>query len=507
MSDKLLIGMAEESITPKGSISLRGQFYERISEYVETEITVTAMAVQQGNEQFTILSCDLTSISDNVVEGIRAKLADLDGFDPEKLMVNATHTHTSHSYVMKKRYDSTSNVAIMNRYANGKKYVPLTGDKKPAVSGAESLEFIIERGAAAVRRAWNERHPVSMKFGFGRAAVGMCRRVGYDDGSAKMWGDTNLANFDALEAGNDSGIEIGFVFGENEKLEGVIANVSCPSQILEHRSFISSDYWGKVKIILREKFGEDLKVLCLCAPAGDQCPRDLVRWVNPETPINDPNIKRPNYIERTADPSMFDIRGTWVAGRRIAREIIDAYEESAVADPCNVLRHEVLHIDLPYRRVTIAECEQADKTLREFFAQAGETFTYEDNARMHIQAGTIARYEDQQKRDVFPVEVHVVRLGNVAFATNSFELFLDYGNQIRARSKARQTFLIQLCCGADGYLPTEKAEKGSHYSAYVTSGHVGHEGGSLLVRKTVQTLNAMFAEDAPSEKKEASPVD
>ena len=40
MNDELKIGMAEVSITPEGkSIALVGQFYERISEYVETPIT------------------------------------------------------------------------------------------------------------------------------------------------------------------------------------------------------------------------------------------------------------------------------------------------------------------------------------------------------------------------------------------------------------------------------------------------------------------------------------
>lgn len=42
------------------------------------------------------------------------------------------------------------------------------------------------------------------------------------------------------------------------------------------------------------------------------------------------------------------------------------------------------------------------------------------------------------------------------------------------------------------YLPTEKAEKGGYYSAYVSSGRVGHEGGDLLVRKTVEEINKMF---------------
>ena len=94
--------------------------------------------------------------------------------------------------------------------------------------------------------------------------------------------------------------------------------------------------------------------------------------------------------------------------------------------------------------------------------------------------------------DVFNIEVHVLKVGDVAFATNPFELFLNYGNQIRARALAKQTFLIQLSCGAFGYLPTEKAEQGSHYSAFVSSGTAGHEGGEILVRKTLTEINDMW---------------
>ena len=111
---------------------------------------------------------------------------------------------------------------------------------------------------------------------------------------------------------------------------------------------------------------------------------------------------------------------------------------------------------------------------------------------MYIYGGTLARFEVQQNMDMFDVELHFIRLGDIAFATSPFELFLDYGNQIRARSKAKQTFLIQLCCDNFGYLPTEKAEKGSHYSAYVSSGQTGHEGGDILVRKTLSAINLFF---------------
>jgi hypothetical protein len=52
--------------------------------------------------------------------------------------------------------------------------------------------------------------------------------------------------------------------------------------------------------------------------------------------------------------------------------------------------------------------------------------------------------------------------------------------------------MIQLACASGGYLPTEKAEKGGHYSAYVASGKTGHEGGELLVRYILEMINAMW---------------
>ena len=104
----------------------------------------------------------------------------------------------------------------------------------------------------------------------------------------------------------------------------------------------------------------------------------------------------------------------------------------------------------------------------------------------------VRSYREQQDKEVVSIEYHVIRLGNIAMATSPYEMFLDYGNRIKARSKAEQTFIIQLCCGAHGYLPTEKAEKAGHYSAYISSGDTGHEGGDILTRNTITNINKMF---------------
>ena len=492
----LKVGFAEVSLVPKTDkkISLVGQFYERIAEYVETPVTVTAMACEQEGDSMIICSCDLVGIGSNLVELVRDKIkAVRSDIDTSKIIVNATHTHTSLLYKRRGKVTSDSALDVLRRY------LPDNANYEPKVSGdtlgaEESLYFLAEQITAAAVQAWDNRADALVANEFGRAVVGHCRRVAYDDGSAKMWGDTDHANFLALEGGNDSGVELLYVFDAEKHLTGIVANVACPSQVLEHRSFISSDYWGKLKILLRERFGEKLFLVCLCSAAGDQCPRDLVRWVEPDTPISDPNIERNNPTVRRADPSMFDIEGTWEIARRLYNEIEYRYKsaEKGIHENENLI-HRVETIKLPLRRVTISDYENAKRNLEDYVRNAGRnTFNFKDSAITHIWAGTMVRYEFQQKCNIVPMELHVVRMGDLAIATNSFELFLDYGNKIRARSKAAQTMLIQLACDSYAYLPTEKAEKGSHYSAYVSSGYVGHEGGDLLVRNTLEVLNSLF---------------
>ena len=251
---------------------------------------------------------------------------------------------------------------------------------------------------------------------------------------------------------------------------------------------------GKVRELIRKKYGDKVGFLGLISPAGDMCPRDMIRWVNSPVTLNDPNVSQDNKVIHRADPSMFDIAGANLTAKRVANEIFWALDDVTEYISETELVHKKLAVDLPVRRVTVAEYENAYKEITDFVKQCTGTINYEDNARMQIHSGVVERYNLQQTNDIFTIEVHTLRLGDIAFATNPFELFLNYGNQIRARSRAAQTFLIQLACGYYGYLPTEKAEQGSHYSAFVSSGTAGHVGGEMLVRKTITEINDMFKE-------------
>jgi hypothetical protein len=82
----------------------------------------------------------------------------------------------------------------------------------------------------------------------------------------------------------------------------------------------------------------------------------------------------------------------------------------------------------------------------------------------------------------------------VVICTNPFELYTDYGIRMQARSKALQTFTVQLV-GPGYYVPTAEAVQGGGYSAIPQSCAIGPEGGQILVDRTVELIDELFSDD------------
>ncbi|MBR3933380.1 MAG: hypothetical protein IKJ68_05690 [Clostridia bacterium] len=492
----LKIGMYEQDLTPIGPVNLPGQFYQRVSDKVESKVCANIFACEgEDGAQLIIAAIDQTSITSALYNAIKEEVAKkCPQIDAQKLIVSATHIHTAPGYKspVKEVLKGASFDNIYNYFPVGSRYVPLC-ENAEYMDEEEYFVILKDKIADGIVSAWNKRQKAYIAPEFGRAVVGHSRRVAYNDGTAKMYGIADKATFSEMESGNDSGVELLYVFDESKKPMGVIANIACPAQVLEHCSFISSDYWGKTREMLKQDLGSDFVTVGLCAAAGCQAPRDMIRFVLPDT--MDPNLVRDNEQRpRKTDPDMYAIEGAIEIGERVSMEILRKlkYAKENMQEDAAV-KNEVKNLNLPLRKVTETDRLNAQKSIDEYFNkhQKKEYDAY-DKAAIHIFVGVLDRYKQQETERFFKMELHTARLGNIAFATNPFELFLDYGNKIRARSVATQTFLIQLACGKGGYLPTKKAEQGSHYSAYVASGNVGHDGGEILVGETLETIAELF---------------
>jgi hypothetical protein len=451
----LYIGVAEADITHAQPMALWGQMHTRISTSVESPVTahVVALESREGDrpvDSAIMVSGDIIGLPHSVLVALRERVAErLPEFDVQKLFVSGTHTHTGPVF------------------REGAYRIPDEGVVQPT----EYVQFFIDRVSEAVAAAWQDRQPGAVAWGLGHAVVGHNRRAVYADGRAVMYGRTDQSDFRGIEGYEDHAVEVLFFFDRQENLLAAAINVACPAQEVESRSAVNADFFHEVREALRDKHGRELKILGWNGAAGDQSPHLMFR--------------------RRAEDRMRQLRGL-TRLQEIARRIVVAFDEAYEGAKQEihhdvVLAHRVARLDLPVRMVTDEEAAAAKARIESLSADPA------NQTRIGWHQRIVDRHANQNDKPTHGIEIHVLRLGDVAIATNPFELFLDFGIQIKARSPALQTFVVQLV-GIEGYVPTQRAVRGGGYSAIAESNTVGPEGGQVLVDRTVELVKSLWPE-------------
>lgn len=497
------LGWAQANITPKGPTLVAGLFHARLSEKILDPLTATAWAIESRDEHTVFVSCDLIEISDELREGVFRCLANADpkpiGLDPAHIVLHATHTHTA-PLTSSGTFHSSSD-----------------GLNLEAVQVSDYVAFAAEQIAHAVIQAWSTRAPGGIAFGQEFAAIGFNRRWVNADGRATMYGpeaqqkqreaanaqngESSFYGIDSaaaetlrhIEGYDDHCIQLVAAYDLQGVMTGIVVNVPCPAQESENEFAISADWWHETRCELRRRFGEHLYVLPQCGAAGDLSPHHLVR--------------------RDAYARMLALKGR-TARSEIAHQIANALAEalphlSGAIEWNPVLKHRTETVELDEYRITEADVQQAEAEA----ARWRDEFEAENNrlmekpelrskprwyvdvtyakARMILNQSIIERYNRQKERPIRKAELHAIRLGDIVFATQPFECYLDFGLQIQARSPGLQTFNVQLA-GSGTYLPSPRSVQGGGYGSTPASNPVGPEGGQQLVEHTVRMLHSLF---------------
>ena len=181
----LYIGAATVDITPKLPVAVDGQMTVRIAEVAETPLTANVIVLESGKENTTVIvSCDMVTIPTVLKEMIQKEVKkSLPVLDTKKIIINATHTHTG-GVVRDNRYNIPEGVTQVKDY----------------------LEFVSDQVAKTIVTAYNQREQGSVSWGISHAKVAYNRRAVYEDGTAKMYGNTAQSNFIKVEGYEDQEI-------------------------------------------------------------------------------------------------------------------------------------------------------------------------------------------------------------------------------------------------------------------------------------------------------------
>jgi hypothetical protein len=501
--DNFYIGWSIADITPDRPVIVSGQMNLRISEGVLDSISATALALESGtgpsSKKAILISCDLIGISDGLRDNVRNLLKEsLPELSPEQVFLNATHTHTAPACNSENDIKSSYGIEI------------------DALTPSECEKYIAERVAKAAEQAWKNRKPGGISFGLGQAVVGHNRIQTDFSGKSTMYGNTNKAEFSHIEGYEDHSVNLLYTWDKKGKLTGVVINIACPSQVTEDLYKISADYWHETRMELSKRLGKGIYILPQCSAAGDQSPHILV------------GAKAEERMRRLMLPDSVETGRKSIGQRiQIAQRISDAvtsvlpYMKNSIEwNP--VFDHKSEVVNLPNRnrigrgsvpkptdvKNSLKEAEKLKKQYEQLLLEIKENPKIMEKPRWYAKVAQVysnmrrafraaGRNDSARPRpdnpvgeqSKMPVEVHVLRLGDMVIATNPFELYLDYGIRIKACSPAVQTFIVQLT-GDDIYLPTTRSDAGGAYGSANT--RIGPEGGQELVEKTLELINNVW---------------
>lgn len=514
---RLKIGWSSRDISNEKPVEIPGQAHMRLSKGTLDSLTATVLVMDDGDDQVIFLTLDAVHVYVGLLNLIREKVKRLCPEIPvEKLVATATHTHTGAGHLDLAKY----NIEVFSKMGLIENPQDYQWDLRLDVYTPEEYsQWLSDTLTEMITEAWLSRTEGGIAYGYGYAVVAHSRRVCYMDdlsqregvdknsayacnGHAAMYGETNDDKFSHYESGADHFVNLMYTFDPEGNLTGAIVNIPCPSQSSEMEWYLSADYWHDVRTAVRKKHG-DIFILPQCAASGDLSPRILhykkaqqrrFRLKYGENPLDERCIKQHELAAR----------------RDIGERVAQAFDEVlswASKDIRNDLKigHKVIFPELHQYEVTEEDVEAAKAGLSVYMKQP--MVVTEDPMQDMIQNTTVInnrfrflnvlkRYEDQKNGNTKETEIHVLHIGDIAFASNPFELFIDYQHRIQARSPFEQTFIVQLCGQPNDYMPcylcTERAFEGRGFSAIVYSVYTSPQGGQQLVEETVRELKELY---------------
>lgn len=403
MSDRMLVGAAETTITPPVGTPLAGYFHPRISEGVIWDLKAKAVVAGDGDQAVCLIACDLISMPKEIVAEVRGRLQAATGTPGERVLVCATHTHTGPE-------------------TRPSRLVPTNDDY---LAGLPAL--IAEAGIQAAAN----RRPAQLRLGRDHEeGLAYNRRFRMRDGTEQFGpgDDLDLVAGVAGPTDPELGVLAFAAEGQTDPF-AVIVNYSLHIDVTSG-NLVSADYPAALTEVIRGVYGPEVIVLFVNGACG--------------------NINHCAYLRDVPWPANGVAKSVQI-GRALGGKAIGIIEKSLPSGSQTVdALQEILDVpaypwdDVLEHRLTEARSREQPNFFEETLLKWVDD--YDANTRR-------------------PVETQVLRFGDAVICAAPGELFVEWGLEMKQWSPFPYTFIAELANDSVGYIPTFEAFRRGGYEA------------------------------------------
>lgn len=425
----------EVDITPAVGGEVPGQWLRRIATRVRDALTVSALALESDGRRAAIVSCDVLSLKNRVVDALRARLAPL--VQAEYLILAATHTHTG----------------------------PPVCDVLGSSADESCIQAVTDSIERAVRTAFDRLEPARLGWATG-AAPGFAfpRRWRMADGTVQMHPRKDDPNLVEPESDADDTLTVLRVTRADGSPLATCINFGCHATFVGGECFYSADYAGVVRRSAQKTLGRSVPVLYFNGPCGDVCGDDI-------TALNESRYGE-DALERVA--AQLAARALEIAGSAVVAE------NGTIAAAREVIRATVRAV--PEKDLQAAQAWAIGRSLDEVPQKVDEVKLRE---LLIVEA-------ERRERPAVEVEIGGLRIGDGALVGLPGEIFSAIGRDIRVGSPFKHTAIAELANGCYGYVPLAESFKGGGYETWLCrSSRLAPETAGLMVEAGRRVLGRL----------------
>lgn len=462
-TSRLRAGAGRALITPPVGFPMGGwsnQLHERSSGN-DMDLTATVLIVTDGTTSVAIAELDLCLITDTQAAAMRSAIGEAVGIPVPAVRVTATHNHSA----------------------------PVTGELTGAgwmFEGLAAVEpymaMVTAHLAGAARTALANLEPVAVGYGTGTSPLAVNRRTEMPTGGVRVGHNWT--------GPVDHSVRVARLDGDSGDPVATIVHYSAhPTILAGGNHYITTDYPGLVRRTVEDSLGG--RCLFLQGTPGDIGPVET--FVDELEPYRRLGTMLGHDAAAVASRSTGRLHRQRVSEGQDPSTWLAFYEYEPQPPTDETLRVVSRTVMTPVRpklgdpAALRREATERRAELRAALERRADAF---DIRELRVQTkGLVMRAERAEALaglDVYPLEVHGLRIGPLAFIGVPLEPFIELGRSIAAASPFAQTFVSGYTNGYRNYLPTIEEWPRGGYEVDICS--FRPEAATLLVEAAASVL-------------------